>query len=1254
MRKYLTKFSKATHFYFPAFTRLSPMYVYRRRSPVAMDTSAAPPPVVTPPHPPKKAELAGKPLPPPDHTHLPAQPGAESSVHTVSGTESELQQNEVAITPSSAHLNTMEVLQRIQQQQLQFQQQQQKRQQQQQQEEQQEQTMLTQLHTPHTGADRSPSSHAAPDSNQEHPHLPTTHPGSVPDAAAAALSSTHPGSVPDAATAALSSLQLLMQPGHLAPSTTSSPPPTTHTHPSLSASHGSVSHGDSAQGPHRPPKPSHLKSNPLPSPFPMLPASVAFVDSSAVTMDQSGGGGGGSSDYAAVGGGGDGGGGGGGEGGLVERTKGESLESSLAVQPPFPPSVPEAIHGSIQVSTLEPCRNHSPLPPASLPENVTLPEPAQTLPLHQPPTASLRPAEPSAPYYNPNINIQPGEITLTTSCILGPIPSVQAVPTSPEALTTLTSTHLMTASHKGLSGGSQPATAPTLPMQEVPASGEFIPNSFECSTSLNPVPPPVSTPQPIQQAPPSQSPPNPSHTDTQSAVTAPPGSIPVDYGGVPTAGSNQQPSSSTTPVHAETATITEIKGPDVNQEVLSSAELVPIQTLQSLSQSEPQLPAPQAVPHENISTMPSVTTSAVLSSLNATSGQELIQASSSPLLGSVGTKPLTDLPRVMPLSMTTLASLDVETPTPATSLAGELPIGAMSLQLSGLMAPQQLLQHSIEEQKGVIEVQREEIEMHKSQIADYRQQISQLQQQLNVLQQKQDHEKATASGQQNTLMQLLQQQQGIFSQQQGQIEKLSKQDETHRKEHMEVEARYRETLRNEQEMKSSLQSQNLQLMQENQKLNQVIQTQGHQVQTLQLQLQQYSVHIQERDKQLLAFKDQHKQIVDKQEEKHKQKITQLLQRLQERERGQVRDAATSLPHPLQPVVMSRNPQSNLGLGPTISQTNLPPPMQPNVSKSHTEKFFPPLQHQGSIPRGLSSPLQQISSQSHLPTATPVTLPMHPPSSQPVQQHGIQSPQQQNVQLMRQPSLQSMQSHPLHQTRPPSTGPVPIRPPSTGPIPPAAATSSPVQWTGYGGGPGSLPPSQSTSHPPPPQFAPIKPQQQQQQQQQPAQVLPQAQYTRGSMPSNIQPGGAQQHTIPPSVQHGGGATTGHFTHTQVGPNSGPQSLPQAPGVPLATRPHQEPQASYPGQNFPQTAGIRPQQPARFVGGPDGQMPQYRPATPQQAMMSSVPQPTQVFPQRYSAGPLGQNLPQGQGTMRPNFPQGAPPGQIHPQAGVGGKQ
>ena len=1204
-----------------------------------MDTSATPTPVVTPPHPPKKAELAGKPLPSPDYTHPPAQHGVESPVHTVGGTESGPQQNGAAGTPSGAHLNTMQVLQRIQQQQLQFQQQQQKRQQQQE-PQQQEQTMLNQLHTPTTQADRSPSSHAPPDSHQGHPPLSPPHPESVP-----------------AAATALSSLQLLMQPGYPHQSTTSTPP-TTHTHPDISASHGSVGHErvevDSFQGPHRPPKPSHLKANPLPSPFPTLPASGAYVDTSAVTADLSGGGGGGGGGSDHGGGEGEGrGGGGGGGGGLVEEMKGESLERSLTEHPPFIPSVPEAVHGSVQVSTPEPRHDHTSLPLASLPQNVPLPEQVQTLALNQPHTAPVGLAEPSAPYYNPNINIQPGEITQTTSCILGPIPSPQAVPTSPEASTTLTSTHLMATSHKILSGELQP-TVPALPVLEVPVSEELIPIPSERSTALSP---PASTPQPIQQAPPPQSPPNPPYTDTQSSERPLPGSIPVDSGGGAAVDNNQQPSS-TTPAHAEAAT--EINGPDANQEVTSSAEVVLAQTLQSLSQSEPPPQVSHAVSYDDTLTTPSnasVTSSTVqnLPSLNPSSGQRLIQGSSTPLLGAVGMKPLTDLPRVMPLSMTTLASLDLETPTPSTSLAGELPVGAMSLQLSALMAPQlQLLQHSVEEQKSVIEVQREEIEMHKSQIAEYRQQVSQLQQQLSVLQQKQDHEKATASGQQNALMQLLQQQQGIFSQQQVQIEKLSTHDETHRKEYMEVEARYRETMRNEQEMKSSLQSQNLQLMQENQKLNQVIQTQSHQVQTLQLQLQQYSVHIQERDKQLLAFKDQHKQIVDKQEEKHKQKITQFLQRLQDHERGQSHDGGTSLPHPLQPVVMLRNPQNNLDLGPTISRTNLPPPMQPNISRSHAEKALPPLQHQGSISRALTSPLQQISSQPHLPVATPVTLPMHPPSSQPIQQHGVQSPQQHNVPLMRQPILQTMQSYPPHQIRPSSTGPVPARPPSTGPHPVAAVppSSSPAQWTGYGGGAGNPPPSQ-TAHPPP-QSAPIRPQQQQQQ----AHVLPQAQYTRGPMQSNIQPGGAQQHAVPPNVQHGGGATMGHFTPPQPGPNGPTHSGLQAPSVSLATRPRLEAQASYPGQSFPQSAGITPQQPTRFVGGPDGQTHQYRPVTPQQAMISPVPQSPQVFPQRFSAGPLGQNLPPGpplgQVPVGQNFPQGAPPGQILPQTGLGGQQ
>lgn len=190
----------------------------------------------------------------------------------------------------------------------------------------------------------------------------------------------------------------------------------------------------------------------------------------------------------------------------------------------------------------------------------------------------------------------------------------------------------------------------------------------------------------------------------------------------------------------------------------------------------------------------------------------------------------------------------------------------------------------IEELKAKNNNQRAQNADQRLQIESYKQQLLLLQQQVaqvTVQQQKHEQEKVASSGQQAILMQLLQQQQGMFSQQQTQLENMSKVTEAHRKEQQELESTYKQALAVEQEQKSTLQHQLMQQTQELQRLNQQLQSQAQQYQNLQIQLHQYHTQIQERDKQIVDFREQHKNIVQGMKQKYEQKISQLMQQLQE-------------------------------------------------------------------------------------------------------------------------------------------------------------------------------------------------------------------------------------------------------------------------------------------------------------------------------------------------------------------------------------
>ena len=268
----------------------------------------------------------------------------------------------------------------------------------------------------------------------------------------------------------------------------------------------------------------------------------------------------------------------------------------------------------------------------------------------------------------------------------------------------------------------------------------------------------------------------------------------------------------------------------------------------------------------------------------------------------------------------------------------------------------------LEQQKETIEKKTRDVEEGRAQIADqkrqlesYKQQVALLQQQLSQLtaqQQKQEQEKVTVSGQQAVLMQLLQQQQGMFSQQQTQLESLSKVSEAHHKQLQETEMKYRQAITVEQEQKTSLQNQVLQLNQEIQRLHGQLQSHSQQQQNTQMQVYQYHTQIQERDKQLLAFRDQHKEIVQKLEQKHQEKVQQLIQQIQElqvslkKSREQQRALQGGLPIPtgINQQQFQRPPQAQPPLQ-QLPQQPVPPP-QPSSQQPQMGGGPPPPQVPG--------------------------------------------------------------------------------------------------------------------------------------------------------------------------------------------------------------------------------------------------------------------------------------------------------------------
>lgn len=1228
----------------------------------ATPESPSPAPSTTLPHgtsppvrPPKKAELAGKPLLP-DQPSLPAiepqhtPPPPMSQDHSGGGLGTEQQTNPNSIpsggmpgiqgVPLNAHLPTAQVdlqeLQRIQMQQ---------------------QSQLSGVKVP-PGDPPTGEPKITEDSSPavDPPHV-QTEPTEMPQTI------TSPSqSVPDA-TLALNNLQLLLNPAD--PSLDK--PLDAHTD---LGEDGDRPGTDTSQVPQRPPKPSHLKSGLLPSPFPSLPPPSELNTqpplNSSVEPPQSNIPSGpppnehfmlpvvsngppinlyptASSTL---------------EGGHIPAST-ENLQPTnkvIGLPPPLQPlSSEHPAQGSSDVTlggtspwngggnNMEKTHHDmdvSPKPHVTIPAAVFTTQ-QQHVPSQESSTSSSQPplsAEPVS-YYQPNINIQPGEITLTTSSILGPIPSAQAIPSSPESL--------VTPSVPQLSSVVSEAT-PALPMLEssVLELAQSLMSRGQQSGAVNVSTPPVGA---LNVSAPSVE--QPTAVTTSSATVQPQYTQPDD------------------------ATTTESGGFSINVDgrelAMSQSPADRIQvsepTLEStdqnvfLPQTEHQTPTP--IP-PNLETSPGghtlpamgtpvVQTTGLIGIPVTTPNSEVSSALPNPPANMTDVSTAIDvpslelmasntmvgsLPSVVPLPLTSLTTpLTLETPNDTTPLPTELAMGHLLQQEQPMSEIQvQLLQQSIDDQKKVIEMHKTEKETYKVREAAYRQQVEQLQQQLNMLQQKQDQEKAAASDQQSALMQLLHQQQGMFSQQQSQIEKLSQLDESHRKEYLEVEEKFRETLKAEQGMKASLQGQILQLTQENQKLNQTIQGQVQQIQALQLQLQQYSVHIQERDKQLVAFKDQHKQIVDKLEQRNQQKFALLVQKIQELqlELSQRPKGPPSLPQPIQPTVVMPQRQLNLqqtqDLGPAGPQPNLPRPMQPNVLQAPSPERVPlnPFHQSGSVQNtslvrpGSVPPMTVAPPPQGVPGTIRGLVPTHPasalpPPSQPMQSSNV--PYQRNTQLQGQPQAQA-------KIRPPSAAPSPL----PTPLPQHGMSMQAV---------GSDNTIASPSSKPQTHLQPVG------DQIRPAGIPPQPQPPFGSVPKGPPPSPLAQHMAPP-----GGSKV------LVPPPSHMSTLPQPVMSPRPTpQPPLQSQASFPGNvPHPQQQDIQmhpptPQQhPVVFQSPSDPTLQQMHPQqlVPQSVRQEVVPMSVPLHvPTGHTSGPRFP-VQGGPGAMRPNAIPGSLPSQQVP--------
>ena len=220
-----------------------------------------------------------------------------------------------------------------------------------------------------------------------------------------------------------------------------------------------------------------------------------------------------------------------------------------------------------------------------------------------------------------------------------------------------------------------------------------------------------------------------------------------------------------------------------------------------------------------------------------------------------------------PLSVTTLAK-------EASVGLAESPLTSTSLHLENMIVSQQ---NMIQNQMSQLNEQQEQLKSQTSVIDELRKELHS----LKTRQSEQDKEKTASSTNQAMLMKLLQQQQGLFTQQQSHLDKINKEGEARRQQMTELEMKLRDALAQEQFQNQNLQSQLAQQSKDLQHLHQQLQTVTQQLQGIQGQAQQYLVQIQERDKALSNYRDEHRRIVDGMESQFKHRMQQLTQQLQE-------------------------------------------------------------------------------------------------------------------------------------------------------------------------------------------------------------------------------------------------------------------------------------------------------------------------------------------------------------------------------------
>ena len=382
-----------------------------------------------------------------------------------------------------------------------------------------------------------------------------------------------------------------------------------------------------------------------------------------------------------------------------------------------------------------------------------------------------------------------------------------------------------------------------------------------------------------------------------------------------------------------------------------------------------------------------------------------------------------------PLSVTTLThavpsiTTPVETGQPFSNYSSTSHLEKLLMQQQETI---QIQTKQLDEQKDQLKTQTRLFEEQRKEIEQFR-----LHQRL------QEKDKATTSGNQSMLMNLLQQQQGIFTQQQSQMDKLTQEGEARRQRNTDVEMKLRDAFAQEQFQNQSLHSQLVQMGKDLQHLQQQLQISNQQQQSLQSQGQQYLIQIQERDKVLSTYRDEHRTIVEGMESQFKQKLQLLTQQVQtlQAELKRINPHSSglpihALPPPLQPQQTNFPPQgqqappTSYQLGhhgdPHVIGGHLAPHPDGKESGNPIIIGRVPSQSPGNKGSGSTHPQTPISGSS-FPPPTHNQLPA-PPTHQQVLPHPtslthhqvLHQPTHQQVPTRNQPPVTSTHQQVLHQ------------------------------------------------------------------------------------------------------------------------------------------------------------------------------------------------------------------------------------------------